>query len=336
MASWTLKQTIGTVFVGSGVSIDATDTDVYIYNDIKNVYQYHPGTDTLTLIGDSSSFDGGFGFASGYHNQLVIFNGDLYVGAIRFLFSGGAHYYAQIYKYDGTPLSWTKVHDVEVVGGVDFVLLTDESELVWACSNGADYYSTNGVSWVAGSLGARSVELSSRNGNQKGLFGGFDGNLYLYVGSGVWSLVESSTYYRTSGPDNHWRFNASNIWQYASSFPASWTTPSNTDPEAGYQVNMGADIGSYINAGSFTLYLFETTDWDAGEVIDTGYSSGAIYMARLGLGEGVAIIYDGDVNIYLRDSNYPAPTPPVVSGNRLWLYKSADNGVTWENRGVKT
>lgn len=236
----------------------------------KSVYEYDVDSDTKTQIADSSSFDSGAG-ASNLDNQfLCYFNGKLYVGTLKF---SSPNYFCQVYQYDGSnPLTgWTKVLDVSTGTAVQVMSLhTDGSELVMTSSEGYDRYSSNGTSWNSGSLGTYnwlSTFYFNHNGTQKGVFYNINGTLKEYDGAGAWSTVESSSTYRTSGPDNHWRNNGGNR-EYASSFPASWTNPSTSVTAVSSQINMHKDC-AFVKDGSNNIYLhlFDGSDWDSGEFV---------------------------------------------------------------------
>lgn len=354
MASWTFKQSVASyIFTGFCAASDQNDT-IWFHNNAggaNSVMEYNVATDTLTAIGNTASFDSLMFFPSGEHNTIFYFKSNLYVGGIRRVFSGGNNYYIQVYRYSGTPLSWTKVFDqfvgTSVSGYGNLAFSANANEVVIIAADTNDFYSSNGSSWNSGSLawvagGSPSIQ-SNRNGIQKGIFVRLDDEVtYMYGSGGVWATAEAATsYYRLSGPDNHWRRNASNVWQYAPSFPASWTTPANTNVVPRYQIDMPNDVGYHVTGGNLNLHLFESGAWDAGEAIDTITNSVIYYAIRMGDGEGIVLAGDqvsGDIDIYKRDVNYSAilPTPSEPNANRLWIYRTADNGINWISRGVKT
>lgn len=167
MATWTFLATVSELF---GVRhpaylnnklyfIDSQDyltTGTPTLNPGGDIYEIDPAGPTQTLILDASAFASGAVYIVW---SLASFGGNLYA-SVEVETNPGLETSPRIYRYDGTPGSWTQVTSTAEANAqfAKYNRLYSQSDvLVWYIrgqgdNNGFVFYSANGSSWSTGSI----------------------------------------------------------------------------------------------------------------------------------------------------------------------------------------
>lgn len=349
MSTWTQQQ--ANIYSGAEVQFVASDgTDLYFVTPAGIINKYTVATNTVTAISDGSTFPAGttFAYLSGLVGAgLVILGSGLYCARFG---GGGAQDYCQVWKYDGSGTTWTKVYSSSAIGlaqglwgdGSLLVVLNDGEFFGGSGVTNATAYSANGSSWTQGTIDSSAVAYGVPtggnifNGTQLGIFAmiqysstASDRAIYNFnVTTFNWDkIVDFASFdyeYVTSGPDYHWRLDVvAGEYQRTTNW-ASWTTPTVGDIRPVPQINLPYSVGRKVTFGQTDLYLWDqaTNQWQAAETI-TASDGGTIYhVARMSDDTVLAFLKDsGNHNeIWVRDD----PLPDPVSGPSYALTHSAD------------
>ncbi len=145
MAVWT-QHFSKTIFSDAGQGGVATDGTFFYGNDETTgteVYRYDPETDTQLTIGDEATdWPASSGFTGFTTGVTAWFKGNLY----KFIGGNGTTQdRSQIWKYNGTPHSWTKVFSSNVQNSGmgytanEIIIFTRELDGVWISTDGTSY-----------------------------------------------------------------------------------------------------------------------------------------------------------------------------------------------------
>jgi hypothetical protein len=318
-----------------------SDTQIY-FGDPLGIAIYDAINGTATVIG---SFDSpnDWGLGDTNSTQFTFFNNDLYAAVSSAFDASEAQ---KVFRYGGTPHSWTKVYQYEnagVLGSHNFVIMTSLTHLIIASSSVEGFYiktSTNPslATWStissADVIGEHSTRYISNDGGQafasvsdidSGYLGEFSGGNFTNIGT------FAGTYVRM--PGYHWNVNGSDY----SIDGTNWFTANVADAEPmnirNYTKFMGYDDGNN------RMYFWDDSIDEWAATFDTISLSGVQQPEAFILSDGTPIIgrYSGSTtSFYQRNLPFHTAFIPeeVVTGKRLYIYKS--EGADWVSRGIKT
>lgn len=136
---------------GSGVWV-ADSSYAYYINDPaspSSIRQFDPSDESITVIALESDCDDGYG-TPGFptwqgRNVLALFKGNLYALVVA---ASGLDYQGQLWKWDGTPNNWTKVHTNSNLGNsrANFFLYYDQNRMVYGLYDSV-YWTDDGSSF---------------------------------------------------------------------------------------------------------------------------------------------------------------------------------------------
>jgi hypothetical protein len=353
MATWTQKQ--ASIFNGNPVKKVATDgTDIYYWTASGGsglFYKYDVSGNSYAAISDGSSFPAGttsvLGISTGGAG-IVVLSGSLYT--LRYG-NGTTEDWFQVWKYDGTGTTWTKVYSSNSMGypqaiwcnGSKIVAAGSGESVAGSGVNNTTIYSTDGTSWSQGTFAVVWVIYVSDNqdtfmGSDLGIFAilkygpdSTDYGLYQYSSAtDNWEFVQDNPPYihTASGPDYHWREDplTPNEYQHSANW-AAWTTPTAAGTVPCRQINMPYSVGVVDNTASYTVYFWDTdsTEWGAtGETISSGTDTAFPNCVFVRLADDNVFMFMRDNSnnneIWQRDETLADP----VSGPTFGLTHSSD------------
>jgi len=363
MATWSqIESNIANVTLMSSIVSDKDD-NIYFASSSTSVEVYNVTADTVTTIGNGSSWGGGTIPTSlhlGSENCLAYFKNNLYV------IVQGSTNTVEVWQYDGSGTSWTSVLGQDIG---DAMSLIYDSDYMVACgynttsNNGhttTSYYTANGSSWSAATIdievgykssstGIPAIQGSSHIEHGRGIYAEFweyatpSNNYKVYKfngGAGNWDVEkvqQSNPVFFLSSDDLNW--GVFGTYKYSTTY-SGWSDPTDGNIQPMKAQNMEESVGYRNVSGNVTIYFWGAGDWAESDTAFTLSGGTAGKLMRFNDTSVFLVMRDGSNNwhIYQRSEGYGDPVNGGggSAGNRLWLYKSTDNGLVWTSRGIKT
>lgn len=338
MATWTLRASAGAAGA-AGIHYCASDGNkIYFkYNSDSVIKEYDPSTHVVTQIGDRpTDFPSDTSIINFFvaHASITWFKGSLY----SLLYGWNAEDTLQVWRWDGSPHSWTKVLSTNAYGD-GWGLFSDDTHMVVIGEGvaNATAYTTDGTSWTQGSFdggitptkgGSTPVAPDSRGGIHNGVDKGIITNVATDVfgarslfqwnnGTTNWDLIATTQAWRhqIADPNIHFTsFSGGGDYRWTTDF-VSFTQPTDYTIIPVAHFNLPYAAGWKVAAGGFDIYYWnnDTPDWEDVEELTFSNPVLVLHIIRTDDDEVYAFVKNSSNNcfIFQRDEIIPDPSPPA-------------------------
>jgi len=294
----------------------ATDGTYLYKRDGGVIKRWNPGADSDTDLSDGSSFPSGGTLASDPLSPFY-WNGDLYVYTNG---NGTTEDRAQVWQYDGSGLTWTKVfsNNTAQINGMMF----SAAYVILFLDNVADgvYYTTDGTTWTNGSIFGSNAAYTSSGITCPDPYTSLDIATIIdisgssafrdvrFTGTAIADLGTrpgGDDFFNMAGPDVYWlEHQADGEYYYSNSLTSlSPTAPTGSGVFPLPSVNMVYSTGVDVSNG---VYFFQSGAW-----VSVGTLAGADHFVRLN--DGTLYVIDSSGDIFLSDEAVLPASPYALT-----------------------